>query len=116
MQFSIVQNVRSLDLVLLARFPEVSSQRFTKLADRLFTLNKISVNTPDKLKNQYADLLNMARFEQKEKFLDLKKKSDRIDVFLIDLLSEKYHADLLVVIKIIYISWEEFYRKSFFNQ
>ena len=30
-------------------------------------------------------------------------KSDRVDVFLIDLLSEKFHADLLVVIKIIYI-------------
>ena len=30
-------------------------------------------------------------------------KSDRVDVFLMDLLSEKFHADLLVVIKIIYI-------------
>ena len=42
----------------------------------------------------------MARFEHKEKFLDFKMKSDRIDVFLMDLLSEKSHADLLVVIKL----------------
>ena len=68
MQFSIVQNTRSLDPVLMVRFPEVSSQRFTKLADRLFALNKISANTADKSKNQYANLLNMARFEHKEKF------------------------------------------------
>ena len=68
MQFSIVQNTRSLDPVLIVRFPEVSSQRFTKLADRLFALNKISANTADKSKNQYADLLNMARIEHKEKF------------------------------------------------
>ena len=45
----------------------------------------------------------MARFEHKEKFLDFKMKSDRVDVFLMDLLSEKSHADLLVFIKIICI-------------
>ena len=56
----------------MVRFPEVLSQRFTKLADRLFALNKISVNTADKSKSQYADLLNMARFEHKEKFSDSK--------------------------------------------
>ena len=84
----------------MARFPEVSSERFTKLADRLFAVNKISGNTADKLKNQCADLLSMARFEHKEKFLDFKMKSDRIAVFLMDLLSEKSHADLLVVIKL----------------
>ena len=103
MQFSFVQNARSLDPVLMARFPEVSSQRFTKLADRHCALNKISANTADKSKNQYADLVNMARFEHKEMFLDLRMKSDRVDVFLIDLFSEKSHAYLLVVIKIICI-------------
>ena len=72
MQFSIAQNAQSLDPVLMARFPEVSSQRFTKLADRPFALNKILDNTTDKSRNQYADLLNMARFEHKEKFLDFK--------------------------------------------
>ena len=74
MQFSIVQNARSLDPLLMTRFPKVPSQRFTKLADRLFALNKISANTADKSKNQYADLLNMVRFEHKEKFLDFKMK------------------------------------------
>ena len=87
----------------MTRFPKVPSQRFTKLADRLFALNKISANTADKSKNQYADLLNMVRFEHKEKFLDFKIKSDCVDVFLMDLLSEKSHANLMVVIKIIYI-------------
>ena len=62
MQFSIVQNMQLLDPVLMARFPEVSSQRFTKLADRLFALNKISANTAEK------KLLNMARFELEGKF------------------------------------------------
>ena len=45
----------------------------------------------------------MARFEHKEKFLDFKMKSNRVDVFLMDLLSQKSHADILVVIKIICI-------------
>ena len=92
MQFSIVQNAKSLDPVLIARFPEVSSQRFTKLADRFFALNKISANTADKSKNQYADFLNMARYEHKEKFLDFKMKSGWVDVFPMDLLSEKSHV------------------------
>ena len=47
MQFSIVHNAQSLDSALMARFPEVSSQRFTKLADRVFALNKTSANTVD---------------------------------------------------------------------
>ena len=103
MQFIIVQNARSLDRVLMVRFPEVSSQRSTKFADGLFALNKISANTAEKSKNQYSDLFNVTRFEHKEEFLDLKMKSDRVDVFLMDLLSEKSHADLLVDIKIICI-------------
>ena len=45
----------------------------------------------------------MACFEHKEKFLNFKMKSDRVDVFLMNQLSEKSHADLLVVIKIICI-------------
>ena len=103
MQFSIVQNARYLDPVLMARFPEVSSQRFTNLAETFFALNKVSANIANKLKSQRADLFNVACFEHKEKFLDFKMKSDHVGGFLMDLLSEKCHADLLVVIKIIYI-------------
>ena len=46
-----MQSSRMHDPVLMARFPEVSSQRFTKFAERLFALNKISGNTADKLKS-----------------------------------------------------------------
>ena len=97
-------NAQSFDPVLMARFPEVSSQRFTKLA-----------NTAYKSKKQYADLLNMARFEHEEKFLDFKIKSDHVDVFLMDLLSHNSYAELLVVIKII-STISQFYRKRFLNQ
>ena len=97
MQFSIVQNMQLLDPVLMARFPEVSSQRFTKLADRLFALNKISANTAEK------KLLNMAHFELEGKFLNFKMKSGGVDVFLMYLLTEKSHADPSVVIKIVCI-------------
>ena len=45
----------------------------------------------------------MACFEHKDNFFDFKMKSDCGDVFLMDLLSEKSHADLLVVMKIICI-------------
>ena len=45
----------------------------------------------------------MACFEHKENFLYFKMKSDFANVFLKDLLSEKSHADHLVVIKIISI-------------
>ena len=45
----------------------------------------------------------MARSERKEKFLGFQMKSNRVDVFLMDLLSKKSHVDILVVIKIICI-------------
>ena len=57
----------------------------------------------------------MARFEHREKFSDFKMKSDRVDVLLMDLLSEKSHADLLLVIKIILITERGFSIKKEVN-
>ena len=89
MQFSIVRNSISLDPISIVRHPEESSQRFIKLADRLFASKKITANIADKAKNQYDDLLKMTCFDQKDKFLDFKMKSDHLDVFLVGLLPEK---------------------------
>ena len=63
----------------MVKHPEESSQMFTKLADRLFALQKITVSVADKSKNQYDGLLKTARFEQKDKFLNFEMKSDRLD-------------------------------------
>ena len=115
MQFSIVQNARSLDSFSITKFQRSHLKRFTKLAGKLFALNKLSANTADKSNNQYADLLNMACFEHREKFSDFKMKSDRVDVLLMDLLSEKSHADLLLVIKIILITERGFSIKKEVN-
>ena len=87
----------------MVRHPEESSQRFTKLADRLFALKKITANIADKVKNQYDDLLKVACFDQKDKFLDFIMKSDRLDVFLVGFLPEKSYSELLKVSKIIFI-------------
>ena len=87
----------------MVRHPEESSQRFTKLADSLFALKKITASIADKAKNQYDDLLKVPCFDQKDKFLDFKMKLDRLDVFLVGLLSEKSYSELLRVSKIIFI-------------
>ena len=47
----------------MVRHPEESSQRFTKLAHRLFALKKITANIANKAKNQYDDLLKVACFD-----------------------------------------------------
>ena len=87
----------------MVRHTEESSQRFTKLADRLFALKKITVNIADKAKNQYGDLLKVACFDQKDKFLDFKMKPDCLDVFLVGVLPGKSYSELLKVSKIIFI-------------
>ena len=103
MQFSNVRNSISLDPISMVRHPEELSQRFTKLADRLFALKKIAANIADKAKSQYDDLLKVACFNQKDKCLDFKVKSDRLEVFLVGLLPEKFYSELLKVSKIIFI-------------
>ena len=80
----IVQNTRSLDPVLMARFPEVSSHRFTKLADILFPLNKIH-----EIRSRWC-------------------VSDRFVVWKVPCWPFGSYQDYLY-----YISWTEFYRKGF---
>ena len=103
MQFSIVRNALSSNSVNMVRHPEESSQMFTKLADRLFALQKITASVADKSKSQYDDLLKTARFEQKDKFLNFKMKSDRLDEFFGNLLLWKSHAELLSVCQIVFV-------------
>ena len=103
MQFSIVHNALSLNPINMAKHPEESSQMFTKLADRLFARQKITASVADKSKNQYDDLLKTARFEQKDKFLNFKMKSDRLDEFFGNLLLGKSHAELLSVCQIVFV-------------
>ena len=79
MQFSIVCSALSLNPINMVRHPKESSQMFTKLADRLFALQKITASVADKSKNQYDDLLKTARFEQKDKFVNFKMKFDSLD-------------------------------------
>ena len=77
---------------------------FTKLADRLFfALQKITASVADKSKNQYDDLPKTARFEQKDKFLNFKMKSDHLGEFFGNLLLGKSHAELLSVCHIVFV-------------
>ena len=87
----------------MVRHPEESSQMFTKLADRLFALQKITASVADKSKNQYDDLPKTARFEQKDKFLNFKMKSDHLGEFFGNLLLGKSHAELLSVCQIVFV-------------
>ena len=53
----------------MVREPEKSSIPFRDLADKLYGLKAITSNVADNAKNQYSDLLKIAKYEQNDAFV-----------------------------------------------
>ena len=69
LQYTIVRCSSCLSPANMVNSPKEYSQRFTILADRLFTLKKSSASVTDNLKYQFDKFLKVAQYERKEEFL-----------------------------------------------
>ena len=66
----------------MIRQPEQSSIHFRALADKLFSLKKISSDVADQAKNQYDKLMNLVKYEKNDEFCNFDFKKDQLDAFL----------------------------------
>ena len=83
---------------------ENCSIRFRELADKLYSLNKIIVETSDNSKNQFDDLLKIVKHEHKEAFLKFDRKKDRLDEFIWPFLMRlSDNKELCTVCKVIFV-------------
>ena len=55
------------------------SIRFRELANKLYSLNKITAESSDSSKNQFDDLLKIVEHEHREAFLKFDYKKDHLD-------------------------------------
>ena len=69
MRYSIIQNSSALVPSNMVHKSENCSIIFRDLADKLYSLNKITAETSANSKNQFDDLLKIVRHEHREAFL-----------------------------------------------
>ena len=62
--------------------PEQSSICFRALADKLFSLKKITSDVAEQAKNQYDELLNLVKNEKNDEFCNFDFNKERVDAFL----------------------------------
>ena len=82
LKYALVKNASCLTPISIIWQPEQSRIRFRHLTDQLYSLKKIASSVADMSKNHYEDLLKMANYKHKEKFLKFSDREDRLDVFL----------------------------------
>ena len=83
---------------------ENCSIRFRELADKLYSLNKITAETSDNSKNQFDDPLKIVKHEHREAFLKFDYKKDRLDEFIWPfLMSLSDNKELCTVCKVIFV-------------
>ena len=82
LNFRRVRNASCLAPINLIRQPEQSSICFRVLADKLFSLKKISSDVADQAKNQYDKLMNLVKYEKNDEFCNFDFKKDQLDAFL----------------------------------
>ena len=87
----------------MIRQSEQSSIRFRALADKLFSLNKISSDVADQAKNQCGELLNLVKYEKNNEFRNFNSKKDRLDAFLAKYLTSNSYKDLWHICKLIFV-------------
>ena len=66
----------------MIRQPEQSSIHFRALADKTFSLKKISSDVADHAKNHYDELLNLVKCTKNDEFHNFDLKKDQLDAFL----------------------------------
>ena len=83
---------------------ENCSIRFRELADKLYSLNKITAETSDNSKNQFDDLFKIVKHEHREAFLKFDYKKDCLDDFLWPfLMRSSDNKELCTVCKVIFL-------------
>ena len=86
----------------MVRDPEKSSIHFRGLADKLYALKAITSNVADNTKNQYSDLLKIAKYEQNDAFLKF-NYNNQLDSFLSNILTINDFKDIWPICKIIFV-------------
>ena len=76
---------------------------FQALADKLYTLKAIPSYISDNGKNQYSDLLKIAKYERNDAFLKLDYKNDWLDSFLSNFLTTNDFKDIWHISKIMFV-------------
>ena len=99
----LVRKTSSLNPIKMVIEPEKSSIRFRGLADKLYALKAVASNVADNAKNQFDDLLKIAKYEKNDAFVKLDYKNDRLESFLSNFLTTNDFKDLWHVCKIIFV-------------
>ena len=81
----------------MVREPEKSSISFRGLADNLYALKA------NNAKNQYSDLLKIAKYEQNDAFVKFDYKNDRLESFLSNFLTINDFKNIRHICKIIFV-------------
>ena len=87
----------------MIRQPEQSSIHFRALADKLFSLKKISSDVADQAKNQCDELLDLVKYEKNNEFCNFNSKKDRLDAFLTKYLTSDNSKDLWHICKLVFV-------------
>ena len=99
LNFCLVRNASYLAQINMIRQLEQSSIRFRALADKLFSLKKISSDVADQAKNQYDELLNLVKYEKSDEFHKFDFKKDQLDAFFPYYLTSDSYKDLSHICK-----------------
>ena len=103
MNFCLVRNASCLAPINMIRQPEQSSICFRALADKFFSLKKISSDVADKAKNQYDEVLNLVKYEKNNEFCNFNSKKDQLDAFFSKYLTSDSYKDLWHICKFIFV-------------
>ena len=115
LNYCLVRNASSLSPINMVRDPEKSSICFRGLTVKLYAIKVITSNVADNAKNQYSDLLKIAKYEQNYAFVNLIYKNDRLDSYLSNFLTINDFKDIWHIYKIIcLVTWTKRRRKRIF--
>ena len=104
LRYNIIRNSLALVPSNMVRKSENCSIRFRELADKLYSLNKITAETSDNSKNQFDDPLKIVKHEHREAFLKFDYKKDCLDDFLWPVLMRSSdNKELCTVCKVIFL-------------
>ena len=102
-KYSLIRNSSSLVPKTIVRQSEESCVKFRILADKLYSLDKITAQVAGNAKNQFDIFIQAASFEHKESFLKCNFTEDCLDTFLgLYLANNSQLKDLCHIHKIIY--------------
>ena len=81
-QYNIIRNSSALVPGNMVHKSENCSIRLRELADKMYSLSKITAEASGNSNNQFDDLLKIVKHEHRETFFKLDYKEDRLDGFI----------------------------------